>query len=74
MSGGGLFCFVVFVWGVFLFVVVGQLLWAWGFFSPPSRQPAREPDGELGSLCVRLVRMRAKPACECAWDCVCLTD
>lgn len=32
MSGGGLFCFVVFVWGVFVFLV-GRFLWVWGFFS-----------------------------------------
>lgn len=68
MSGGGLFCFVVFVWGVisFFFLLVG-FFGFWGFFSPPSRQPAREPNGEPGSLCVRLVCMCAKP--ECAWDC-----
>lgn len=71
MSGGGLFCFVVFVWGVFFFVV-GRLLWALGFLPPTSRQPAREPDGEPGSLCVRLVHMRAKLACVSVHGTVCV--
>lgn len=71
MSGGGLFCFVVFVWGVFVFLV-GCFLWFWRFFPPPSRQPAREPDGEPGSLCVRLVCMRAKPACVSVHGTVCV--
>lgn len=55
----GVYFVLLCLFGEFFFVVVvvGQLLWVLGFSSPPSRQPAREPDGEPGSLCVRLVCM-----------------
>lgn len=60
----------MFVWGVFFFV--GRLLWVFGVFSPPSRQPAREPDGEPGSLCVRSVHMCAKSAYASVHGSVCV--
>lgn len=55
-----------------IFFVVGRLLWVLGFLPPTSRQPAREPDGEPGSLCVRLVHMRAKLACVSVHGTVCV--
>lgn len=65
---GGVFFVLLCLFGEYFFLLVGFF----GFFSRPSRQPAREPDGEPGSLCVRPVRMCAKSACVSVHGSVCV--